>query len=282
MKTRTLLATIGILPAAACAGGPSAAPGPDAGPTTSLAYGVPSPPTALYHIEDSLVVDVSTPVGDMEVTTTMALTMNMVFGSDRTGIAAVGTVVGFNTLSTNSLTGARSADANDMSGPLALVLSRRGHVEIGAMPSLDSAVVNLSPFPGVAFDIFPRLPGRPVARGATWLDTVMWSVVDETSESATRTIYTYTLMGDTLVDGTTLLNIAVEGDIAMQTVEGVGDTRVDTRLAGSATGYVLWDPERSLPKYSSLHRELEGTNQMPGAGSVRMRITRHVRVRAGY
>ncbi|MCY4573904.1 MAG: hypothetical protein OXF01_14005 [Gemmatimonadetes bacterium] len=284
---------IGILSAAvcaglvaACAGGPSpatvAAPTTGTGPTTSFAYGVPSPPTALFHIEDSLVVEVSTAAADFEVTTKTLLTMNMVFARDPAGVGVVGSVVGFNVVSTNALAGTRVAGADQISGPLAMVVSRQGHVEVGAMPALDSAVADLTPFPGIAFDMFPRLPGYPVGLGGMWVDTVGWSVTDETSESATQTVFTYTIVGDTLVDGRTLLNIAVEGEVSMQMIEGVGDALSDQRLTGTATGYVLWDPEQNLPKHSAMHRQLEGTNQVPGAGTIRMRIGGVVRVLAAY
>ena len=85
-----------------------------------------------------------------------------------------------------------------------------------------------------------------------------------------------------MVDGVTLLNIAVEGEISMQLVEGVGDALSDQRLSGTATGFVLWDPEKKLPKRSEIYRELEGTNQVPGAGTVRMRIGGVVRLQAAY
>lgn len=284
MRNGTLLAIIGLLPAAACAGGPGAAPAPNAGtgPTTSFSYRVPSPPTALYHVDDSVVVSVSTAAGDIEVTTTTLLTMNMVFARDVAGVGIVGTVVGFNVVSSSPGMGARSADADDVNGPLALVLGRQGHVEIGAMPSLDSAVMDLTPFPAVAFEIFPRLPARPIGRGGTWVDTVTWAVEEETAESATQTVYTYTLVGDTLVEGETLLNIAMQGDITMEMLEGVGDAVVRQTLTGSTTGYVLWDPERNLPKYAASQRTIEGTNQVPGAGTIQMSISGPVRIWAVY
>ncbi len=284
MRNGTLLAIIGLLPAAACAGGSAPAPTPNAGtgPTTSFSYRVPTPPTALYHVDDSVVVSVSTAAGDIEVTTTTLLTMNMVFARDVAGVGIYGTVVGFNVASSSPGMGTRSAGAEDVTGPLALVLGRQGHVEVGAMPSLDSAVMDLTPFPAVAFEIFPRLPARPIGRGGTWVDTVTWAVEEETSESATQTVYTYTLMGDTLVEGETLLNIAMQGDITMEMLEGVGDAVVRQTLSGSTTGYVLWDPERNLPKYSASQRTIEGTNQVPGAGTIRMSISGPVRIWAVY
>ena len=262
---------------AACAGAP-----PATGPTTRFQYRVPSPSSGLYHIEDSLSVGVSTPVGDMEVTTTTLLTMNMVFGRDPGGVGVFGTVIGFNATSTNSLTGTRTADAGDVTGPLALVLGRRGHVEVGAMPALDSAVADLSPFPGVAFDLFPQLPDRAVGHGGSWVDTVNWSVVDGPATTTSNTVYTYTLMGDTLVGDRTLLRIDVSGDVRLETVQGEGEMESSQELSGSITGHVLWDSETSLPAYVESHRELEGTNSVPGAGAISMTISGPVRIVAAF
>ena len=150
------------------------------------------------------------------------------------------------------------------------------------MPVLDSAVAALTPFPGVFFDLFPRLPDFPVGQGGQWMDTVLWSVVDETSESVTQTVFTYTLVGDTVVNGRSLLNIGVDGDISMQTVEGVGDELSDNRLSGTSSGYVLWDPEHNLPWFSVLDRDIRGTNQVPGAGTVEMAIRGPIRVRVAH
>lgn len=258
---------------AACASAPSAT-----GPTTRFQYRVPSPPSGLYHIEDSVSVAVSTPVGDMAVTTTTLLTMNMVFGRDPGGVGVFGTVVGFNAASTNSVTGTRTADAEDVIGPLALVLGRRGHVEVGTMPALDSAVADLSPFPGVAFDLFPQLPGHAVEDGGSWVETVNWSVVDGPATTTSSTVYTYTLMGDTVVEDRTLLRIDVSGDVNLATVQGEGETESTQEMTGTTTGFVLWDTRTSLPAYVESHRELEGTNSVPGAGPISMTISGPVRI----
>ena len=151
------------LTTATCAGAPLGAE-----PATRLAYDVPSPPSGLYHIEENLSVGVNTPVGDVEMATNTNLTMDMVFGNDPGGVGVIGLVVGFNATAANTLTGTRIADADDVTGPFALVLGPRGRVEVGTIPSLDSAVAELSPFPGVAFELFPRLPGPRLGQGGEW------------------------------------------------------------------------------------------------------------------
>lgn len=274
---KTLFAIIAVLAIAACAGAPSGTTAP-----TRFEYRVPSPPTGLYHIEDSVVVGLSTPVGDVEVATSTLLTMTMLFGRDPRGVGVVGTVVGFNATSTNSLTGTRIADANDVSGPLSLVLGSRGNADVGTLPSFTGDAEDLSPFPGVAFELFPQLPDHPVAVGGTWVDTVTWTVVAETAETTNTTVYTYTMMGDVVLGGRSLPKIGMEGDVRFESVAGQGDTRSIQEMTGRTTGYVIWDRETNLPALVESRRELEGTNTVPGAGPIRIKVTGSVRITAVF
>ncbi|MYF84701.1 MAG: hypothetical protein F4176_11545 [Acidimicrobiia bacterium] len=296
MKTTRPSTFVAILSAAACAalmsacaGAPAGTPGPATGPAagttpgaTRFAYRVPSNPDGLYHIEDSLFVGVSTPVGDMEVMTTTQLSMRLRFGRDPGGIGVVGTVMGFNAVSANSRAGIRTADADDIAGPCSLVLSPGGHVEVATMPVLDTELADLSPFPGIAFEIFPRLPAYPVGPGDSWVDTVSWYVVDEVTASTTNTIYRYTLVGDTVLGDRTLLKFDVTGEVSKETVQGEEDEQSTQEMTGTITGFVLWDTEFGLPAYVESHREMEGTNSVPGAGTIRMTISGPVRITAVF
>ena len=283
------IAIVGAVPVAAragviaaCALTTAACSGATIGaePATRLAYGVPSPPNGLYHVEENLSVGVSTPVGDVEMATNTNLTMDMVFGRDPGGVGVIGVVVGFDATSANTLTGTRVADSDDVTGPLALVLGRRGRVEVGTMPALDSAVAELSPFPGVAFELFPLLPGPRVGQGGVWTETVTWSVVDGATRTTNTTDYTYTMIGDTLVAGLPPLKIGVEGDVRLESVQGQGERGSTQALTGTTTGYVLWDSEINMPAFVTSRRELEGSNTVPGAGSIRMTVSGEVRVTA--
>ena len=275
VAARTGVVAVCALTTAACAGAPLGSE-----PATSLAYGVPSPPSGLYHIEENLSVGVNTPVGDVEMATNTNLTLDMVFGSDPGGVGVIGLVVGFNATSANTQTGTRIADADDVTGPLALVLGRRGRVDVGTIPALDSAVAELSPFPGIAFELYPRLPGPRVGQGGVWTETVTWSVVDGATRTTNTTDYTYTMIGDTLVAGLPFLKIGVEGDVRLESVQGRGDAESIQALTGTTTGYVLWDSETGMPAFVTSRRELEGTNTVPGAGSIRMTVSGEVRITA--
>lgn len=275
VAARTGVVAACALTTVACAGAPLGSE-----PATRLAYGVPSPPTGLYHIEENLSVGVNTPVGDVEMATNTNLTLDMVFGSDPGGVGVIGLVVGFNATSVNTLTGTRVADSDDVTGPLALVLGRRGRVDVGTIPALDSTVAELSPFPGIAFELYPRLPGPRVGQGGVWTETVTWSVVDGATRTTNTTDYTYTMIGDTLVAGLPFLKIGVEGDVRLESVQGRGGAESIQALTGTTAGYVLWDSETGMPAFVMSRRELEGTNTVPGAGSIRMTVSGEVRITA--
>lgn len=274
---KTLFAIIAVLAIAACAGAPSGTTAP-----TRFEYRVPSPPTGLYHIEDSVVVGLSTPVGDVETKSTALVTLNMMFADDPGGMGVVGTVVGFNASASNSLGGERRADARDVGGVLSLVLDRQGRMQLASTPEIGGELEDLTPFPAVAFEIFPRFPDHAVALGSTWVDTVTWSIVGQTSESTSTTVYTYTLQDDVILDGRMLQEIAVQGDVSLVSVEEDGDIRITHEMAGTTVGVMLWDDQRKLPFRVAMHRELAGTNSVPGAGRVQMTVSGDVRIWAVY
>ena len=67
-------------------------------------------------------------------------------------------------------------------------------------------------FVSLAHQLFPRLPDNVVEPGGSWVDTVTWSTT-EPIESTSGAVLTFTLVGDTLVDGRTLLNITVASEV---------------------------------------------------------------------
>ena len=74
-------------------------------------------------------------------------------------------------------------------------------------------------------ELLPRFPGRPLHPGDTWADTVISRrrtsagldvPVPISGTGEATTVYTYSLVGDTLVDGRTLRKITVSGVVAEQ------------------------------------------------------------------
>ena len=270
MTRKTLLTIIAATAATACVrtGGPP------------FSYAVPSPANAVYQVDDSMSIEIDAPTGGMAITGAGSVTMALAFQADRDGLVYVeGTVEAFEGFMTNPMMGTQTADLDDVSGSLAVFISRQGVEEIALVPVLSGPVAQMSSFPAMAFLLFPRMPGGDVDTGATWVDTVTASTdADEWSTSST-TISTYTVVGDTLVDGRTLVHIAVATEITTETEADQGGMSITQNTAGSADGFFLWDPERGLVVQAEYERDVEGTMSAGNMGTMGMAVTGPTRIR---
>ena len=272
MNRGNLLAIVATAVAAACSGysnSPS--------PARPLAYEVPSPPTATYHIADSATVSVDSPMGKMAITSESSVTLALTFESAPGGIRVTGSVEDLVASQNNPMTGTQSADQDDVSGTLDLVMGRRGDVEVTSLPELSGQAAQLFSFPSIAHQLFPRLPDDVVEPGGSWVDTVTWSTT-EPIKSTSGAVLTFTLVGDTLVDGRTLLNIAVASEVTGESEIDQGGMPMTHSIGGTATGFVLWDTERGLPAYQYSERAMEGTTTIVGMAPFGMTISGPVRV----
>ena len=157
MNRRNLLAIIATVTVAACAGYSS---GP--APARPLAYEVPSPPMATYRIADSATVSVDSPMGKMAITNESSVTLALTFESAPGGIRVTGSVEDLAASQNNPMSGIQSADQDDVSGTLDLVMGRRGDVEVTSLPELSGrgrAAVFI-PLPRT-----PTVPPSPRQRG---------------------------------------------------------------------------------------------------------------------
>ena len=274
MNRRNLLAIIATGTVAACAGyggGPA--------PARPLAYEVPSPPMANYHFSDSMSISMTTPGGDMVIGGVTSATLGMTFARDAGGVRVTSTVDAFEASMNNPMTGTQSVGADAVSGNLEFVIGRRGAVEVTSLPELSGELAQLSPFAAIAHEMFPPLPDHVVETGGIWVDTVTWTTDAESMETTSTGILTFTLVGDTVVDGRTLLNFAMTGEVAAEATVNQGGMAITQDMEGSQVGFILWDTERGLPVYEEAERELEGTTSVPGMGSFPMSTTGTTRIR---
>ena len=137
----------------------------------------------------------------------------------------------------------------------------------------------MSSFPALAFLLFPRMPDGDVDPGATWVDTVATSTDTDEVSTTTTAISTYTLVGDTLVGGRTLVHIAVATHIATETDIEQGGMSITQNVEGPSDGFFLWDPERGLVVQGEYERSVEGTMSMANLGTMSMAITGPTRIR---
>ena len=248
-------------------------------PEGTLAYDVPSPRPPSTHIVDTASVFVNSPVGSLDIPTTSSTTLSMAFESDPQGVRATGTVESFQASMSNPMQGTLSTGLGDVAGQLEIVFGRRGVEEVVSVPTLSGPAAQLSPFNHIANDLFPRLPDGVVEPGGTWVDTVTWTMDDGTIETTSNTVYTYTLVGDTVVDGRTLRQMAVLGDVSNEGELVQAGTTMTQSMTGTAIGFVLWDAGRGLLAEAFFERELEGSMTVPGMASFDMSLGGPVRVR---
>lgn len=282
----TTLAAVTTMATAGCAGpgGPS--------PTGPLAYAVPSPPNATYQLVDSMVT--STGMAGMNISFGVhsVITLGLEFAQDQEGVRVTGTIEELDVSAENEMIGNTSLDESVISGSYELLLSRKGEQEIisspefAGMPEMSGIGpgMSLTDVSSIATEILPRLPNQVVRAGDTWVDTLAQEVDADGMESATTTVVTYTLAGDTVVDGHAMLHITADsettGEISM---EMMGMTMTQS-LGFTTTGLVLWDIERGLVAYAESHRSGSWPVEMPSpmpsgevtiTGSTRVRLERN-------
>lgn len=274
MTGRTLLTIIATASVAGCAG----TGGPP--PFESLGYVVPRSASALYEIGDTMSIDMDTPAGSMAITGGTSVTLGLNFQRRGGGNILVETgVEAFEGTMTHPMMGTQRAGMDHLSGYLEVAMSERGVEEVVSFPLLAGPVAQISPFSAIPYLLFPHMPDGDVTPGVTWVDTV--SVTTEAAEATTaiNTVSTYTLVGDTLVDGRTLVRVAVATEITTDTEAEEGGMSITQSVAGSSEGFFLWDPELRLLAHAEYDRNLEGTVSMGNMGTMSLTITGPTRIR---
>lgn len=280
MTNRTFLAAAAATLLAACSSGgpgePSAAPAPTDNP---FRYDVPSPPTLTYQIADTNTMIMTIPgQGEMDMAQTSSATLALAFVADSGGVRVSGTVSDYSAGMSSSMMGDMGGGGNEVSGDLEFVIGPWGDVEMISTPEVTGGPLPVAtPFSFSAPDLFPRFPGHPLEPGDTWADTMISSAdLEEVAELSgageNTTIYTYTLVGDTVVAGLTLHKITVSGVGTMQ-VSGTDPEAgedVSQDMTSTVEGFYLWDADHRVVVLADLVRTVDGTMSMGGMGAIAM------------
>lgn len=235
-----------------------------------LAYEVPTPPTATYLFTDTVQTTMTTPGGPMQVTVEMSATLTAAFEADPGGVRVTADLDAL-TINTTTPMGSE-AGAPEVAGSYVLVLDRRGRVDLESIPEASGDAGAASTVAGLAYNMFPRLPDRAVEPGASWVDTVTWSHDTEQVEATSTAVYTYTLVGDTVVADGTLLKIAVAGESETKATVNTGGMAMEQEVDGSETGLVLWNAQTGHVHLVEITRDQNGRLNTP-MGAMVMQIT---------
>ena len=278
MTHRAFLAAAATLLAACSSGGPlesSAAPAPAHNP---FRYDVPSPPTATYQIADTNTTIMTTPQGEMDMAQTSSATLELTFVTDSDGVRVTGTVSNYSAGMSSSMIGDMDMGGEGLSGDLEFVIGTWGDIEMISLPEVAGGALPVAtPFSFGAPDLFPRFPGHPLEPGDSWADTATSSQdleeVEGLSGAGQNTaIYTYTLIGDTVVAGVTLQKITVSGfgTVQVSATEPEAGGEVAQDMTNTVEGFYLWDADRGLVVLADVVRTVDGTMSMGGMGAMAM------------
>jgi hypothetical protein len=222
----------------ACATG---APAPPA-----LAYRVPEPAQVSYTAGDTLGIEINAGGQTLGLTVNSTAVYDVSFADAPDGVMVTLSVRDLAADVSLPMAGPLRVDEEIIDGNLVLALGRRGDVTILESPEVEEAASPFFAGPAIAHSFFPGLPGTPARTGDTWVDTVAYSEDGDTGEASQRSVTTYTVVGDTIVDGSSLLQIAFEGTQEMRQTMALQGADVEQETSMSVRGHVLWDLQRGL------------------------------------
>lgn len=234
-----------------------------------LMYGLPSPPTATYEVTDTTVTVMNMAGMDMDMTMGAQATVALTFESGADGLVVSGEVLDFGSSMESAMAPSMTAGLDDLEGDFEIVLGSLGEVEEASLPTA-SGPVPVTIFLSLAHELFPDFPEGPVEAGDMWVDTVDASLDESELADAGipgvgsfggggTTITTYTLVGDTVVAGRTLLHISMTTDGSITAAGEVEGEEVSQDMVNVTEASFLWDPERRIVVAAEVMNTMDGT-----------------------
>lgn len=248
----TLATLAGAL--AACAGG-----------APVLEYGVPDPGDLRYSYGDTTVVSVSMMGQSLEMTQQGVADYAVTFAPAPEGVDVTMSVTELSGRLVQPMGPPVSIDEDQIEGVLVFSLDRRGNSVVAEQPRVAVEASQLVSALALAHGFFPGLPGRAVAVGDTWTDTVSYEGQEGAGNRSQTAVLHYRVAGDTTVVGRDLLRIDVEGASETAADLQVSGMAVSQRSDMEIAGHVLWDVEAGVM--------FERRSTASGSGTVSVPVT---------
>lgn len=254
-STMPLCVTVTAAALAGCAGG-SAAP--------ALAYRLPSPAEATYVAGDTLAIEINALGQTLNLDIGSTALFDVAFVRSGDGVTATLRVRDLRADVSLPMVGPMSVDEAIVQGDLVVSLDRQGNATILESPQVEEAASAFFAGPSIAHSFFPGLPGRAVSAGDSWVDTVTFSEDGDTGASSQSSITTYTVVGETVRDGRSLLEITLTGTTEMRQTMALQGTEIQQQTNLAVEGHVLWDAQSG--------RMVERRTFSSGTGTVRVQL----------
>jgi len=243
-------------------------------PSGGLMYQVPETPTLRYLSGDTTNIDVDAGgMGSLRMRSTSEATVRFDFARGAEGLQVTAIFEDLQARMTQPMGGAQTASEEDVEGELVFTMTGEGDASVVSMPELRGTAGTLANPHALAYEFFPRLPGDVVNPGEMWTDTISYEAELPDGSVSSSSVITYTLQGDTLVDGQNLLLVTYEGEgevVGEAVTQGMAVTQT---FGGDVEGMFLWDPVRSLMVKGESSHDMDGTVDVPAAGMPPMPMT---------
>jgi hypothetical protein len=167
---------------------------------------------------------------------------------------------------TNPMAGTQTADESQIQGRTVFDLDARGRPTVVSVPTTTGAAAELFDGTQLAHEFVPRMPGRVPGAGESWTDTITYTSSIPGGESRSEQVVRYTAVGDTVVDGRTLLHIRAESEDRAEVRGSAEGQAFRQNFSGTSRHTYLWDGRDGVVHYSRVEGEMSGSMTMVGMG----------------
>jgi hypothetical protein len=275
MRRSGRLAPFLVLLAAGCASAGAPPPPPD------LGYDRVLESTAVYLLGDTSRIEIDAGGETIEAGVTSSAVLDVDFLPSDGGVTVSAAFRRFVARAQNPLGSDQTASEASIDGALTFDLDRRGAVTVTSMPEVAGAAVHFVTPEAMAATLFPRLPGGPVRPGDTWTDTIRVGAGGEGGLVEGTSVVAYAVKGDTVIAGRALVRVELTGEDRRDLEASEAGMEVSQTLAGSSTGWFLWDAVRGVPYEYVRESELTGrmeVRDLPFPLSLRMTSRNELRL----
>jgi len=243
-------------------------------PQIIVAHGEPADERPTYHVHDTMAITIASAdtmattialaPGGIELTAVAITSLRLAFEEESDGMRVVAEIVDFGGSVGNPEMGMQTLEKDDAQGEMVFLVGSKGVTESVSRPDLSDDAGQFSLFNQLPHDLFPGLPGGAVEAGDSWSDSVVWRSSAGGMATTSTASRAYRLVGDTLLDGRSVLEISLLADVQISGSGSQGGIATSQYIEGIVMGRLFWDPEDRLLHYAELHRDLRGSASMEG------------------
>ncbi len=222
---------------------------------------MPSVPEVTYVVGDTLSIELEGLGQEMEIAARSRATYAVRYASGSSGGPRVtATLESLSADVATPLTEPMSLDEGAVEGEFVFEPDSRGRALSTSSPRTSGGAQVFSA-PIVAHTLFPRVAGRVVSVGDSWIDSVTYSEENEAGETAVRSRLTYTVVRESMDRGRAILEVDFEGTAEVSQALSIEGAAITQASEVEVVGSLSWDTSAGLMHESEV--------VMEGTGSVR-------------